>query len=286
MQRSNHDGAMNEPVIGPWDRLAPGPWRVALVFTLTLAFLSAGNLACGGSTPEPEEPKNHTTEPSDDSDRSGFRRATSPGMDDDDDDGLQIEGLRGRLDTYDIQEGMRPHTRELERCYSSKLNRRRYLGGDVELAFVVDRDGTVKSAIMSQSNLGVWAMEKCMLEVCRDMTFPKPKGGAEAEFSVPLSFTARSPVKDWNDARTETEVAELTAELDACAEESGTEAPGDLRITLYVATRGQVKSVGFSRASGDVPVPWADCAEAKISAWTLSDPLGRVTRASFVYNAQ
>jgi len=267
------DGVMT----GPGSR----PWCMALI----LAFL--GILACG-SNPEPEGPKKNPDDEVDvnDDDRPDFRRATSPDMEDDDDDGLQIEGLRGRLDTYDIQEGMRPHTRKLQSCYTSKLKKRRYLGGDVELAFVVNRDGSVKSVHMSQSSLGVWAMEKCMLEVCREMTFPEPKGGAEAEFSVPLEFAARSPVQDWNDARAESEVTELIAELDACADESGSPAPGDLRITLYVATRGQVKSVGFSRASGEIPQAWGDCAEARISAWKLSDPLGRVTKAGFVYNAQ
>jgi len=54
---------------------------------------------------------------------------------------------------------------------------------------------------------------------------------------------------------------------------------------LYVANRGVVKSVGFS-VKGDTALPdeWADCAEAKAKAWTLTDPRGKITKLSFVYN--
>ena len=260
--------------------------RAILKFLLALSVvLPVWATGCGGPSSEPEAPKSEpSSQPAKDDDAPSFRRARTPDIDnDDDDDGLEVEGLRGRLDTYDIQEGMRPHAGKLQRCYTDYAGRRRYVGGDIELGFVVERDGTVKSVHVTQSDLGAWPVEKCMLEVCRQMRFPKPKGNAAAEFSVPLSFAARSRVDDWNEARTESEVSEISAEIDSCAEETGAGAPTGVLVTLYVGSRGKVKSVGFAAGEGAIDPSWADCAAAKILAWTLTDPRGRVARARFVY---
>lgn len=124
-----------------------------------------------------------------------------------------------------------------------------------------------------------------MLEVSRGMAFAKPQGNAEADFTVPLSFDARQAVAAWDQARTETEVGDRVAELAACADETGTEDPQNVWITLYVGTRGKVLSAGFASA-GPVDDAWAECATGKIVAWTLADPRGRVTKAGFGYNAQ
>ena len=252
----------------------------AVVFATGLPIgLFAG---CGGSSAQqPESPTR--AEPDIDPDRPGYRRAATPDLEDGDDDSMQLEGTRGRLDTYDIQEGMRPHVGDLERCYTAKLGQRRYVGGDVEFAFVVSRDGTVKQVQILQSDLGAWPMEKCMLEVCRQMTFVKPTGGRDAEFSIPLSFTARAAVDQWDEERTSTAIAEVRAQLDTCAAETGAPAPSDVRVTFYVASRGQIPSVGFSTATSPLDETWANCAEAKILAWTVSPTQGRVARASFIY---
>ena len=53
------------------------------------------------------------------------------------------------------------------------------------------------------------------------MSFVKPKGGPEADFSVPLSFDARQRVSVWNEVRGAEEIdEEKAAEIAACAEET------------------------------------------------------------------
>ncbi|MCG8425524.1 MAG: AgmX/PglI C-terminal domain-containing protein [Proteobacteria bacterium] len=242
-----------------------------------------GSLACGGAPAQPAQPEQAAVDRSSVRDRDSHR-ATAPDIGEEDHGGLAVSGLRGRLDVYDIREGMRPHSRSLERCYTSRVGQRRYLGGDVEFQFAVERDGTVKSVQVLKSDLGAWPVEKCMLEVCRNMVFPRPKGGGVADFTVPLSFAARARVEVWNETRTKAEVSAMAAQLDTCADQTATRAPANVRITFYVGARGQVQSVGFAGRDDPIADAWADCAAQRVTTWTMSDPRGRVVKAGFTYN--
>ncbi len=277
------------------DALAARRSPVALVAAFALGLSAA---ACGSSAPpEPTEP---TAAGGDD---ITDRRPSSPGYEDEaEDDGLAVSGLRGRLENYDIQQGVEPHAADLERCFTKERSGRRYLGGRVELAFTVARDGAVASVHAQQSDLGSWPVERCLIEVGMEMRFPKPKGGAPAEFTLPLDFPAQRPATTWDAGRAQAEVAALAPALVECAEAGGDgsgagdgdgagagdqggadSAPEGLWVTLYVGTRGQVQAAGFASESGPFGHAWAVCAEAQILSWTLSDPQGRVTKARFAY---
>lgn len=245
----------------------------------------AGTLAatgCGGgqgtSSTAPE-----SASPGDD-EAMARHRAMGPQVDDEeDDDGVAIEGLGGRLDVYHIRQGLEPHEGKISDCHVSRQGRRRYIGGQVELAFVVNADGTVKSVRFLRSDLGAWPIERCLLEVGRGIVFPEPEGNGEADFTLPLSFSARGRVALWEQEQAQAEVGERMAELAACAAEAGTEEPGKVSITLYVGTRGQVQSVGFAAPDAALDDAWATCAESKIMAWSLSDPRGQVAKLHVVY---
>ena len=247
-----------------------------------------GAVGCGGSqSAEQTTPETESAREGED----GYHRASAPDIGEGEDDGLQIEGLGGRLDVYDINQGIQPHAGALDRCHTSNQGRRRYIGGDVELAFVVHPDGKVKNVGLIRSDLGAWPMEQCLLDIGRQIVFPAPEGNGEADFTVPLSFAARSRVTVWDDVQAQAEVAEHLADLAACAEETGVEDPQAVRITAYVGTRGQVQSVGFAtpgEATAIAPLDptWAECAEAKVLAWSLSDPMGQIARLTFTYPAE
>jgi hypothetical protein len=135
---------------------------------------------------------------------------------------------------------------------------------------------------MSKSDLGSWAMEQCMLDIARKISFASPKGGPEAEFTVPLSFSPTRSVSWWDQARAETEVQDKLQELGECADKAGIAAPDEVWITLYIGTRGQVQSAGFASAT-PLADEWATCAADKATAWVLSDPRGRVAKMTFRY---
>ena len=258
-------------------------------------FVTVFALACGGSE-KPVENNDRKAGGGDTGDGQielGDRSRTThitrmPTMDDDDDDddepGVEVKGLKGRLESYDIQAGVEPHFADLTQCYASKIKRRRYLGGDITFKFTVAISGAVKEVHLEKSDLGAWDVEKCMLGIARTMTFAKPKGG-EAEFTLPLEFDATRAVSWLDEDAGVAQVRELKRELKSCAKEAKTRTPRGLMITLYVAARGQVTSVGFaSKAKRAMSDAWADCAEQKIRAWVLIDPLGKVAKLAFKWN--
>ncbi len=254
-------------------------WFDWAMIALAMAGLAAG---CGGKsdTSAAKEPG------AEDGDAPSGRRGMAPdiGEEEEGDDDLQVEGLRGRIDTYDIQEGVKPHAGAIDGCFTKNRGKARYLGGNVELLFIVAKDGTVQNVHLSQSNLGSWPIERCLLEVSRGMTFVKPKGGAPAEFTLPLGFTARTPPEDWDSGRAAVEVTDKQlAELATCAEAGA--APASARITVYLGTRGQVQSAGFA-TTAPIDEAWATCAEQKLLGWMLTDPQGRIARMTFAFPAE
>ncbi len=255
-------------------------------FLLLASTLAVVLSACGGSgTTQADDPADNRI---DVSDRSGPRRSAVPGdEDDDDDDGITVAGIKGKLDPYDIQKGVQPHARKINSCFVSGIGRRRYIGGDIELKYIVNRDGTVKQVQVAKSDIGAWEVEKCLIGVGKRMTFRPPRGRAEAEFSLPLSFKGRGTVPYWDEDRADKEVGKKLSELEACAAESGAAEPQNIWVTVYVGNRGAVKSVGFASPSKKpIESAWADCAMGKVSAWQLSDPRGRVAKMTFRFNPE
>lgn len=255
-----------------------GNWFDVAMMALALAGIATG---CGGKSDS-----SAAKEPEAEEEGPSGRRGMAPDIGEEEEEGdeLQVEGLRGRIDTYDIQEGVKPHAGAIDGCFTKNRGKARYLGGNVELLFIVAKDGTVQNVHLSKSNLGSWPIERCLLEVSRGMTFVKPKGGAPAEFTLPLGFTARTAPEDWDGGRAAIEVTDKhLAELATCAE-AGT-APASAWITVYLGTRGQVQSAGFA-TTAPIDEAWATCAEQKILGWTLTDPQGRIARMTFAYPSE
>lgn len=256
--------------------------------TLT-AVASLFVVACGGADISvSENPKADTDEPLvyDDDERSGGHRARTPGMndDDDDDDGVSIEGLKGTLSTYDIAKGIKPHSTALAMCFQQESKRNAYLGGDIELSFTIATDGSVKSVHASQSSVGSWAVEQCLLSVGKEMEFRQPKGG-EADFTIPLEFDSRRSTQWWAEERADKELGAKPSELAECSKNAPD--PSNVWVTLYLGNRGLVTSAGFATPDAQgVDPAWADCAAAKIQSWTLSDPRGKIAKLGFRYNPE
>lgn len=253
---------------------------------LTLASLFL--IACGGSDKKASSPVVDDSVGSvERREDSGRRRSHVPGDDDEEDydDNLEIEGLKGYIDPYDIQRGVEPRSADLAQCFEKKARRQKFLGGKVELSYTVARDGTVKTVRLSKSDVGSWDVEKCLLSVSRKMKFKKPKGG-EADFSLPLEFEPSRGAMWWSEMKAEEELSVLPAQLEECGEQAASD-PRNVWVTLYLGNRGVIKSVGFGSPHKDgIAEDWADCAVATVMAWTLNDPRGKVAKLSFRYNPE
>ncbi len=258
----------------------------ALIFMLGLG--GGVVVGCGGSEKKTSHPAAEVDDTAQDDGAPSSRRSRVPGMDDDDDDDddIAIEGLKGHIDPYDIQLGMEGHSGNLALCFQRQAKSKKFLGGQVELSFTVALDGTVKTVRASKSSVGSWAVEKCLLDESRTMTFKKPKGG-EADFSLPLDFEAKRSTNWWSEEKAEEALGENPLELSTCAGEVGAVDPRNVWVTLYLGNRGAIQSVGFASPHKDgIETTWADCATTRVMAWTLADPLGQIAKLGFRYNPE
>lgn len=233
---------------------------------------------CGGSPPPPRQP-----EPA-----PAPRPTRVPIEEDEVEEGVQIVGARGRMDTSAIEAGIAPHKQALSDCYLTNLNRRRWLGGQIVLHWEISKEGEVTSVRLAPidpsadpaTNLGNWTIEKCLLDVARQATFDKPIGG-DADFQIPLEFTARGRIATWTEDQALRAVGGQTVKLDACAK-GKVHKPDGVTITVYVGPSGKAQSVGFA-SKHDIDDAWADCAEKAALAWRLPDPRGVIAKLAITY---
>lgn len=243
------------------------------------ALFLATATACGGANKPAVESADAQDDDEDDGPTDNVRGLAFEDEDEDDaGDGMMIESQKGHLDVQDIQDGIAQHTAALSDCYRSHHKRARYVDGKVELKYVVDPSGAVKQVQVLKSDLGAWAVERCLLDVSRAMTFVEPRGRGDADFTVPLDFSSESRVRWLTEEEAESQVASLRDQLAECEGEASA-----VDVTLYVGRRGVVKSAGFAATEEPFADEWADCAEELIKQWQLVDPRGRIAKLSFRY---
>jgi hypothetical protein len=230
--------------------------------------------ACGGSPPpkpkpaEAPPPKTTRVPVEDDSEQE---------------EGVTIVHAHGHMEKDAVEAGIAPHKDELADCYMKKVGRRRWLGGHVKIHWDIAKDGTVTKVVLaSESDLGSWPIEKCLLEVARAATFEKPIGG-DADFDLPLDFTAKGAVLPWDEDQGVKAVGKQLGKLDPCGKTEGL--PDDVVITLYVGPHGKPLSAGFSSDRSEIKDKWGDCAEKAALAWRLTDPRGTVAKVAIRYRA-
>lgn len=258
-------------------------------------------LACGGGNkPAPEKP----VEPVE-------KKATRVQIEDESKDEPQEEGVtfvktKGSMSKEAIEAGIAPHTAALSDCYTTKVGRRRWLGGHVVLHWDIKGDGTVTSVKLAESDLGSWPVEKCLIDTAWQASFSKPAGG-DAEFTLPLEFSPPSGTLVWDEDKALRAVGGQLAKLDECehpkVEKKKKKAPPpkpaksdkparpehppkNVVVTVYVGPQGKAQSVGFSSATSELGEQWTACAEAAAMAWRLPDPRGQIAKLAITYKPE
>ena len=123
------------------------------------------------------------------------------------------------------------------------------LGRD-ELAARVARDGRTARAQIVEGDLGAWPVEKCLVELMRQLSFGKPQGG-EAEVRIPLEFGSQGNAV----AMDGDELSKTVRSLRGCAG-----APKEATVTAYVGAG------------------WCECVAARAKGWQLADPRGTAAK--------
>jgi len=238
---------------------------VALAALLGIA---VGTTSCGGVTAVRTAPSMSEVAP------------VAPEMDEDQDDDVELVSTQGHLDPEVVSRVLTQHAAALQACYADRVGGHPWLGGDVEITWEIDADGTVTSARVSRSDLGAWEIEECVCDVAGGISFGAPKGG-RTHVAAPLSFSAGSGALQWDERQAARAVGGKSKEWGKCAKR-GAE-PTNVTVTMYVGARGNVQSVGFSSSTG-IDRSWAECAAERAMRWSLTDPRGRIAKLSFVYN--
>ena len=227
--------------------------------------------ACGGSAPAPVPVKPVPV--------PVHKPTRVPIEDTEPEDGVTIINGRGHMDQAAVEAGLSPHGEALSQCYTTRVGRRRWLGGHVVLKWDIKADGTITKVLLAESDLGAWPVEKCLLEVARAATFGKPIGG-DADFTVPLDFSARGATLPWDEDKGLRAVGGQLGKLDGCTKG---DPPDDVTITVYVGPHGKAQSVGFASGKSEIADKWAECAEKAALTWRLPDPRGMIAKLAVRY---
>jgi hypothetical protein len=226
-------------------------------------------VACGGSKPPPPPPPKAEPPPP-------VAKRVPIEDSEVEDSQVTVVNAKGHMDKAAVEAGISPHNEELTDCYMKNVKRRRWLGGHVLIHWDIKKDGTVTAVkLMSESDLGAWPIEKCLLEVARSASFDKPIGG-DADFSLPLDFSAKGASLPWSEDQALRAVGGQLGKLEACDKKHAR--PHDVTITLYVGAHGRAQSVGFSSDSTEIDDKWAECATKAAMGWRLPDPKGIVAK--------
>jgi hypothetical protein len=191
------------------------------------------------------------------------------------DDGVEIEGLMGTLSSAEISRTLEPRMQRFAQCFSNRYGELEIVGGEIELAFRVARDGSVLWVYPHASSIGDRITERCLLDSARSSRFPEPHGG-EAEFRYPLAFDPPEDVRpplNWDESRVSDQVATQARTVRSCGS-------GPVSVTVYIGRGGDVMAAGAATTDPE-RADALDCVADAVREWTMPDPGSYPAKVTF-----
>lgn len=96
--------------------------------------------------------------------------------------------IAGGLDRSVIESIIRRRLDRIRLCYERQLNFFQKLSGKVAVYFIIDKNGSVKTASISEDTMKNEAVRSCILTEVRTWTFPRPEGGTLVNVNYPFIF--------------------------------------------------------------------------------------------------
>lgn len=227
------------------------------------AVLVLAAVACGGD--EPAEETMVEEEPTAGAEEEAPRE----------EEGVAIEGLMGTISEMAVQRGMEPRMGRFMRCFMERYGSVEVLGGHIDMAFRIRRDGSVLWVYPRESTIGDRETERCLLEQAGSIRFSRPQGG-EAEFNYPLDLDAPEDVRPpvpWDASRVASAVERQRGEIVDC----GT---GPFTVTAYVSPGGAVLAAGAS-TTDPAQADALDCVAELVKGWEMPDPGSYPAKVTF-----
>jgi len=163
----------------------------------------------------------------------------------------------------------------LQSCLEEGVSRVSELGGHFKLSLRIGRQGGVKWVHLSESTLGDRDTEKCVIELARTKTWPRPLGGeglAEKSFDI----DPRAEPITWESKRVRRALSYAHTQLARCRKG----VPGQFVATAYVRPDGRVAAAGVAtpHERGEEA---ADCMVDTIRKLRFGSPGSRAAKVSF-----
>jgi len=186
-----------------------------------------------------------------------------------------VESEIGGMNEDDVDQAFATLKDPILACVEHRAARVKELGGHFQLALRIDREGHAVSAYLRESTIGDRETERCILDLARDATWPKPLGG---EGLADRSFDVDPPAEPimWDEKKVKRAVSTVAAGLRRCRRG----ADGDFTATAYVRPNGRVLAAGVAppSAAGDEAV---DCIVDTISKMRFASPGRRAAKVTF-----
>jgi hypothetical protein len=144
--------------------------------------------------------------------------------------GLNEDAMDAAFNSLDVTRCVEQHSVSLDQ-----------LGGELKLKLRIDKKGSARWAYLSRSTLGDRDAEKCVLDLVKAKSWPRPLGGeglAEKEFTI----DPRAEPVSLDERRTMPQVAQARAEAGKCRRG----VPGSFFATVYLQPDGKVLAAGVS----------------------------------------
>src|SRR6185503_17074578 len=95
---------------------------------------------------------------------------------------MAVDNEMGVLETADVEATLQEHFDEIRSCYRRAGKAQRYAEGRVMLRFLVGGNGNSKDVWVTESTLGNYDVERCLVGVGRRITFRAPQGRKPTTF--------------------------------------------------------------------------------------------------------
>lgn len=191
-----------------------------------------------------------------------------------------MEGEVGSVDERKANSTFTGLADKLDRCINDRrkqVEKLDFIAGHVAVTVILNRDGSVKNALLPENQIGDLAVEKCMISAIKAAPWPQVQGGREGRASNSYDFpqkAARDPVA-WEDSKVSKEIDGAKSKLSAC-----TKGKSGYQVTAYVDTDGSVLSAG-SNYPADGAETAAECLVKEVKALKFSSPGGYPSKVTF-----
>ncbi len=162
--------------------------------------------------------------------------------------GLKMKSELGVVDPHAVERAFGALDEKFMGCQKQALDRVEVLSGSVKFFLRIGEDGSAKWTYLEASDLGDRGTEKCLLDVVRAASWPRPDGGdAEAHYDMELPLQSTRAPSDWNADKVAAALGKHGDAIDKC--KAGANA--SFHATLYVGPGGKVLSAGVSTTGKD-----------------------------------